>query len=255
MVLNQSPPLLVPTDLACILHMYFADLLYFLHCNFTHQWSRTSEQSAVRHINFCFTVVKRSRFIFRSQPGSISGITFCKVSFLHYCLLQWPIISCMRSRKFSWMEVLTCLFTWKNQTLVPVLPLFYWKLRVFSADTRSSPGLYSGCKSSICNWNSFFCLWNSFLHHWHQWFTACFGKREAGGLCLHKHWKLLIFLSIFAGIHLLLGFLQHYLQSLIISLVAKMLQDLIYWVQVMILYSNYHQKIRERCLLHKLFLG
>lgn len=61
---------------------------------------------------------------------------------------------------------------------------------------------------------------------------------------MQKHWKLFIFLSKFAGIHLLIGFLQHHLQSLMVSVVAKMLQGLTQWVQVVILCSNYQQKIK-----------
>lgn len=141
MILNQSPPLLVSADLACT---HFC-ISYVAVC----QWSRISEQSAVCHIHFSFKVVKRSRFItFRSQPALITDSTFCKVSFFHYCLLQWSIASYLRLRKLSWTYLHD-----QHQTLVFVLPLFYWKLRQsflscesVSADVISFSDLYFGCK-------------------------------------------------------------------------------------------------------------
>lgn len=189
-------------------------LLCLLHYNFTRQWSRTSEQSAVCHINFSFKVVKRSRFTFR-RSASLNHWHYLLQSQCVFALLSLAVTDCILSET---EKTVLNLFTWTTSDSGVCTTSLLLKTQA-----EFFPGLYSGRKSSICNWNNFFCLWDSFLHHWHKRFTACFGKEGAGGLCMHKHWKLLIFLNIFAGIHLLLGFLQHYLQSLMISVTAKML--------------------------------
>lgn len=199
MILNQSPPLLVSTDLACT-HFYISYI-------------------AVLHTNGLESLSKVLSATYISPSKLLKGVDLHSDSLNHWLHLLQSLIfsllslaSYLRLRKtflnlFTWPTsdsgVCTTSLLLKTQTEFSLLWVSVCWHDIFFRF------IILAVKSSTCNWNNFFSLWNSFHHHWHEQFTACFGKWGAGGSCMHKPWKLLIFLSIFAGIHPLLGFLRH----------------------------------------------